>query len=89
MAVRDRSTAHLQPPLLRCRELHTIERLLNAAAGLDYPRDRMEIQVLSVKLEGVVHLTSYLVHPMMLLVVLLTLPMSFSRSGTVAPQVGC
>jgi cellulose synthase/poly-beta-1,6-N-acetylglucosamine synthase-like glycosyltransferase len=34
----------------------------------------------SVKLEGVVHLTSYLVHPMMLLVVLLTLPMSFSRS---------
>jgi len=49
----------------------------------------MEIQVLSVKLEGVVHLTSYLVHPMMLLVVLLTLPMSFSRSGTVAPQVGC
>ncbi|UCC61737.1 MAG: glycosyltransferase [Anaerolineae bacterium] len=34
----------------------------------------------SVKLEGVVHLTSYLVHPLMLLVVLLTLPMSFSGS---------
>ena len=34
----------------------------------------------SVKLEGVVHLTSYLVHPLILLVVPLTLPMSFSRS---------
>ena len=27
-------------------ELHTVERLLTAAAGLDYPRDRLEIQVL-------------------------------------------
>jgi len=34
---------------------------------------------LAVKLEGIVHLTNYLVHPLMLLVVLLTLPMSFSR----------
>lgn len=34
----------------------------------------------SVKLEGGVHLTNYVVHPLMLLVVLLTLPMSFSRS---------
>ncbi|NIO72790.1 MAG: glycosyltransferase, partial [Anaerolineae bacterium] len=38
----------------------------------------------SVKLEGVVHLTGYLVHPLMLLVVLLTLPMSFSRSWVLA-----
>ena len=37
-----------------------------------------------VKLEGVVHLTGYLVHPLMLLVVLLTLPMSFSRSWVLA-----
>jgi hypothetical protein len=38
----------------------------------------------SVKLEGVIHLTSYSVHPLMLLVVLLTLPMSFSRSWVLA-----
>jgi hypothetical protein len=38
----------------------------------------------SVKLEGVIHLTGYLVHPLMLLVVLLTLPMSFSRSWVLA-----
>jgi cellulose synthase/poly-beta-1,6-N-acetylglucosamine synthase-like glycosyltransferase len=38
----------------------------------------------SVKLEGVVHLTSYLVHPLMLLVVLLTLPMSFCHSWVLA-----
>jgi len=38
----------------------------------------------SVKLEGVVHLTGYLVHPLMLLVVLLTLPMSFSRNWGLA-----
>jgi cellulose synthase/poly-beta-1,6-N-acetylglucosamine synthase-like glycosyltransferase len=34
----------------------------------------------AVKLEGVVHLTGYMVHPLMLLTVLLTLPMSFSNS---------
>jgi cellulose synthase/poly-beta-1,6-N-acetylglucosamine synthase-like glycosyltransferase len=34
----------------------------------------------AVKLEGMVHLTGYLVHPLMLLTVLLTLPMSFSTS---------
>jgi cellulose synthase/poly-beta-1,6-N-acetylglucosamine synthase-like glycosyltransferase len=33
-----------------------------------------------VKLEGMVHLTGYMVHPLMLLTVLLTLPMSFSSS---------
>jgi cellulose synthase/poly-beta-1,6-N-acetylglucosamine synthase-like glycosyltransferase len=33
-----------------------------------------------VKLEGIVHLTGYTVHPLMLLIVLLTLPMSFSSS---------
>jgi hypothetical protein len=33
-----------------------------------------------IKLEGVVHLTGYMVHPLMLLTVLLTLPMSFSSS---------
>lgn len=38
----------------------------------------------SVKLEGVVHLTGYLVHPLMLLVVLLTLPMSFSHTWVLA-----
>jgi cellulose synthase/poly-beta-1,6-N-acetylglucosamine synthase-like glycosyltransferase len=38
----------------------------------------------SVKLEGVVHLTGYLVHPLILLVVPLTLPMSFSRSWVLA-----
>ena len=38
----------------------------------------------SVKLEGSIHLTNYLVHPLMLLVVLLTLPMSFSRSWVLA-----
>ena len=27
-------------------ELHTVERLLTAAARLDYPRDRLELQVL-------------------------------------------
>jgi cellulose synthase/poly-beta-1,6-N-acetylglucosamine synthase-like glycosyltransferase len=37
-----------------------------------------------VKLEGVLHLTGYLVHPLMLLVVLLTLPMSFSHSWVLA-----
>ncbi|MGD8623834.1 MAG: glycosyltransferase [Anaerolineae bacterium] len=34
----------------------------------------------AVKLEGVMHLTGYLVHPLMLSVILLTLPMSFSHS---------
>jgi cellulose synthase/poly-beta-1,6-N-acetylglucosamine synthase-like glycosyltransferase len=33
-----------------------------------------------VKLAGTVHLTGYMVHPLMLLTVLLTLPMSFSNS---------
>lgn len=37
-------------------------------------------QPMAVKLEGMVHLTSYVVHPLMLLTVLLTLPMSFSSS---------
>jgi len=37
-----------------------------------------------VKLEGVLHLTGYLVHPLMLLVILLTLPMSFSHSWVLA-----
>jgi cellulose synthase/poly-beta-1,6-N-acetylglucosamine synthase-like glycosyltransferase len=36
------------------------------------------------KLEGAIHLTSYLVHPLMLLVIFLTLPMSFSRSWVLA-----
>jgi hypothetical protein len=36
-----------------------------------------------VKLEGVVHLTGYAVHPLMLLTVLLALPISFSRSWVV------
>jgi cellulose synthase/poly-beta-1,6-N-acetylglucosamine synthase-like glycosyltransferase len=33
-----------------------------------------------VKLEGIIHLTGYLVHPLMLLAILLILPMSFSNS---------
>jgi cellulose synthase/poly-beta-1,6-N-acetylglucosamine synthase-like glycosyltransferase len=37
-----------------------------------------------VKLEGMLHLTGYLVHPLMLLVILLTLPMSFSHSWVLA-----
>ena len=37
-----------------------------------------------VKLEGVLHLTGYLVHPLMLLNFLLALPMSFSRSWVLA-----
>jgi cellulose synthase/poly-beta-1,6-N-acetylglucosamine synthase-like glycosyltransferase len=41
-------------------------------------------QPCSVKLEGAIHLTGYLVHPLMLLVVPLTLPMSFSRSWMLA-----
>lgn len=41
-------------------------------------------QAWPVKLEGVVHLTGYLVHPLMLLVILLTLPMSFSHSWILA-----
>jgi cellulose synthase/poly-beta-1,6-N-acetylglucosamine synthase-like glycosyltransferase len=36
-----------------------------------------------VKLEGVLHLTGYLVHPLMLAVILLTFPMSFSHSWIV------
>jgi cellulose synthase/poly-beta-1,6-N-acetylglucosamine synthase-like glycosyltransferase len=38
----------------------------------------------SVKAEGMVHLTSYMVHPLMLLTLLLTLPMSFSHSWVLA-----
>jgi hypothetical protein len=34
----------------------------------------------TVKLEGIIHLTGYLVHPLMLVVELLTLPMSLSQS---------
>jgi hypothetical protein len=34
----------------------------------------------AIKLEGILHLTGYVVHPLMLLTVLLTLPMSFSSS---------
>ena len=37
-----------------------------------------------VKLQGCLHLTNYLVHPLILAVVLLTLPMSFSRSWVLA-----
>jgi cellulose synthase/poly-beta-1,6-N-acetylglucosamine synthase-like glycosyltransferase len=37
-----------------------------------------------VKLEGIVHLTGYVVHPLMLLAVLLTLPLSFSHSWVLA-----
>ncbi len=37
-----------------------------------------------VKVGGCIHLTSYLVHPLMLMVVLLTLPMSFSGSRVLA-----
>ncbi|MGC8878600.1 MAG: cellulose synthase family protein [Anaerolineae bacterium] len=36
-----------------------------------------------VKMEGILHLTGYLVHPLMLAVILLTFPMSFSRSWVV------
>jgi cellulose synthase/poly-beta-1,6-N-acetylglucosamine synthase-like glycosyltransferase len=41
-------------------------------------------QPFPVKVEGVLHLTGYLVHPLMLLVVLFTLPMSFSQSWVLA-----
>jgi cellulose synthase/poly-beta-1,6-N-acetylglucosamine synthase-like glycosyltransferase len=37
-----------------------------------------------VKLEGLIHLTGYLVHPLMLLMILLTLPMSYSHSWMLA-----
>jgi cellulose synthase/poly-beta-1,6-N-acetylglucosamine synthase-like glycosyltransferase len=37
-----------------------------------------------VKLEGAIHLTGYLIHPLMLLVILLTFPMSFSHSWVLA-----
>jgi hypothetical protein len=36
-----------------------------------------------VKLEGCLHLTGYLVHPLMLAVILLTFPMSFSQSWVI------
>ena len=36
-----------------------------------------------VKLEGVIHLTGYLVHPLMLAIILLSFPMSFSRNWMV------
>jgi cellulose synthase/poly-beta-1,6-N-acetylglucosamine synthase-like glycosyltransferase len=36
-----------------------------------------------VKLEGILHLTGYLVHPLMLSIILLTFPMSFSHSWVV------
>jgi cellulose synthase/poly-beta-1,6-N-acetylglucosamine synthase-like glycosyltransferase len=38
----------------------------------------------AIKLAGIVHLTGYMVHPLMLLTVLLTLPMSFSNSWVLA-----
>jgi hypothetical protein len=40
-------------------------------------------QPLRVKLEGALHLTGYAVHPLMLMLILLTIPMSFSRSWVV------
>lgn len=52
--------------------IQTALKLLGPLLRSDQPWD--------VKLEGVVHLTSYLVHPLMLLAVLLTLPMSLSCS---------
>ena len=33
-------------------ELHTVERLLAAAAALDYPRERLEIQVIDDSTDG-------------------------------------
>ena len=36
---------HVTVQLPIYNELHTVERLVKAAAGLDYPRDRLEIQV--------------------------------------------
>jgi hypothetical protein len=36
-----------------------------------------------VKLEGVIHLTGYLVHPLMLAIILLSIPTSFSRNWVV------
>jgi cellulose synthase/poly-beta-1,6-N-acetylglucosamine synthase-like glycosyltransferase len=56
--------------------IQTALKLLGPLLRSDQPR--------SVKLEGVIHLTGYLVHPLMLLVVLLTLPMSFSQSWVLA-----
>jgi cellulose synthase/poly-beta-1,6-N-acetylglucosamine synthase-like glycosyltransferase len=37
-----------------------------------------------IKLEGAIHLTGYLVHPLMLMLIILTLPVSFSQSWVLA-----
>jgi len=52
--------------------IQTAMKLIGPLLGSDRPW--------GVKLEGIVHLTSYLVHPLMLLLFLLALPMSFSLS---------
>jgi cellulose synthase/poly-beta-1,6-N-acetylglucosamine synthase-like glycosyltransferase len=57
----------------------SIETALRLVGPLAHSR-----QPWTVKLEGLVHLTGYLVHPLMLLTVLLTLPMSFSDSWALA-----
>jgi cellulose synthase/poly-beta-1,6-N-acetylglucosamine synthase-like glycosyltransferase len=46
-------------------------------------------QPLRVKLEGIAHLSGYLVHPLMLALILLTLPMSFSHSWVVMAAPWC
>jgi cellulose synthase/poly-beta-1,6-N-acetylglucosamine synthase-like glycosyltransferase len=52
--------------------IQTAQKLLGPLLRSSLPWSR--------KLEGVIHLTGYLVHPLMLLVLFLTLPMGFSRS---------
>lgn len=56
--------------------IQTAIKLLPILLRSDQPR--------AIKLEGSIHLTGYVVHPLMLLLVLLTLPMSFSRSWVLA-----
>ncbi len=56
--------------------IQTAMKMLRPLFRSDQPWD--------VKLEGTIHLTSYLVHPLMLLTILLTLPMSFSHSWVLA-----
>jgi cellulose synthase/poly-beta-1,6-N-acetylglucosamine synthase-like glycosyltransferase len=55
--------------------IETARKLMGPLLRSDQPRH--------VKLEGVLHLTGYLVHPLMLSIILLTFPMSFSRSWVV------
>jgi cellulose synthase/poly-beta-1,6-N-acetylglucosamine synthase-like glycosyltransferase len=73
----------VQISALKRQQARWAQGSIETAVRLILPLLRSQ-QPWKVKLQGLVHLTGYLVHPLMLLTVLLVLPMSFSSSWVVS-----